>query len=128
MVFALDDVSAREHREGQFPARGRSRRTTAFRRSWLPAPGRAAYTTFRYIECRVSKLRLPHGRPAVPGGYRYALHYGYTDGRGTILRYGNENETPGRHERYTPNGVEEIDFPGMVDLRDRFLNEIEEHP
>ena len=22
-----------------------------------------------------------------PSGYRYAFHYGYTDGRGTILRY-----------------------------------------
>lgn len=60
-----------------------------------------------------------------PSGYRYAFHYGYTDGRGTILRYDNENETPGRHERHTPDDVEEIDFPGMMVLRDRFINEIE---
>jgi hypothetical protein len=60
-----------------------------------------------------------------PSGYRYALHYGYVDGRGTILRYDNENETPGRHERHTAEGVEEIDFPGMVALRDRFLEEVE---
>jgi len=25
--------------------------------------------------------------PQYPSGYRYALHYGYTDGRGTVLRY-----------------------------------------
>ena len=28
-----------------------------------------------------------------PSGFRYALHYGYTDGRGVIVRYDNENET-----------------------------------
>jgi hypothetical protein len=66
--------------------------------------------------------------PQYPSGYRYALHYGYTDGRGTILRYDNENETPGRHERHTPDQVEEIDFPGMLALRDRFLDEIETLP
>lgn len=58
-----------------------------------------------------------------PSGYRYALHYGYTDGRGTILRYDNENQTPGRHERHTAEGVEEIEFPGMMELRERFLDE-----
>ena len=63
--------------------------------------------------------------PQFPSGYRYALHYGYTDGQGTILRYDNENETPGRHERHTPDGVEEIDFPGMVALRQRFITEVE---
>jgi len=60
-----------------------------------------------------------------PSGYRYALHYGHTDGRGTILRYDNENRTPGRHERHTPDGVEEIEFPGMMALRERFLEEID---
>jgi len=34
-----------------------------------------------------------------PSGFRYTLYYGYTDGRGVIVRYDNENETPGRHER-----------------------------
>lgn len=66
--------------------------------------------------------------PQYPSSYRYALHYGYTDGRGTILRYDNENETPGRHERHTSSGVEEIEFPGMMDLRDRFLEELEKVP
>ena len=66
--------------------------------------------------------------PQYPSGYRYVLHYGYTDGRDTILRYDNENETAGRHECHTPAGVTEIEFPGMMDLRDRFLNEIEHNP
>ena len=64
--------------------------------------------------------------PQYPSGYRYALHYGYTDGEGTILRYGNENETVGRHERHTPDSVTEIEFPGMMELRDQFIETIEE--
>jgi len=61
-----------------------------------------------------------------PSGYRYALHYGYVDGRGTILRYDNENQTPGRHERHTKDSVTEIEFPGMLELRDHFLSEVED--
>jgi len=60
-----------------------------------------------------------------PSGYRYSLHYGYVDDRGTILRYDNENHTVGRHEQHTPEGVQEIDFPGMMELRDRFMNQID---
>lgn len=63
--------------------------------------------------------------PQYPSGYRYALHYGHTDGRGTILRYDNENETPDRHERHTSEGVESIEFPGIVALRDRFNQEVD---
>jgi hypothetical protein len=63
--------------------------------------------------------------PKYPSGYRYTLHYGYTDDRGTIVRYDNENETPGRHERHTQDGVETIEFPGMVTLRDRFIEEVD---
>lgn len=63
-----------------------------------------------------------------PSGYRYALHYGYTDGRGTILRYDNENETPGRHERHTTDDVTETEFPGMMELRDRFFEELDHQP
>ena len=61
-----------------------------------------------------------------PSGYRYSLHYGYTDGRGTILRYDNENQTPGRHEKHTRDDVTEIEFPGMMELREQFLEEIGE--
>jgi hypothetical protein len=60
-----------------------------------------------------------------PSGYRYALHFGYVDGRGTILRYDNENQTVGRHERHTSDGVTEIEFPGMLTLRTRFIEEVE---
>jgi hypothetical protein len=63
--------------------------------------------------------------PQYPSGYRYALHFGYTDGRSTVLRYDNENETPGRHERHTTDEVTEIEFPGMMELRDRFLEEVD---
>jgi hypothetical protein len=45
-----------------------------------------------------------------------------------ILRYDNENRTPGRHERHTPDGIDTIEFPGMMDLRDRFLTEIQDRP
>jgi hypothetical protein len=65
--------------------------------------------------------------PQYPSQYRYALHHGYTDGRGTILRYDNENESIGRHERHTSDDVTEIEFPGMMALRTRFLNEIDTH-
>ena len=63
--------------------------------------------------------------PKYPSGWRYALHYRYRDGRSVVRRYDNENETPGRHERHTPDGVTEIEFPRMLKLRDRFIDEIE---
>jgi hypothetical protein len=91
------------------------------------------HTVIEDVEDRVDN-RVIHRKiiktddPQYPSGYRYALHYGYTDGRGTILRYDNENETVGRHERHTPESITEIEFPGMMELRDRFLDEIERHP
>ena len=92
-----------------------------------------AHTVIEDVEDRIGdrvvrrKIYLTDG-PQYPSGYRYALHYGYIDGRGTILRYDNENRTTGRHERHTPVGVETIEFPGMLTLRDRFLEEIESLP
>jgi len=81
------------------------------------------------IETRVIRRKIVStDDPQYPSGYRYALHYGYTDGRGTILRYDNENETPGRHEQHTADGVTEIEFPGMMELRDRFRAEIDAQP
>ena len=82
----------------------------------------------RVDNCVIRRKIIKTDDPQYPSGYRYALHYGYTDGRGTILRYDNENETVGRHERHTPEGVTEIDFPGIVALRDRFLDEIDNYP
>jgi hypothetical protein len=91
------------------------------------------YTVIENVESRegqtVTRRKIYRtDNPQYPSGFRYALHYGYTDGRGTILRYDNENETPGRHERHTQDGVEQIEFPGMVALRDRFIDEIEDLP
>lgn len=78
------------------------------------------------IEDRVVRRKIiKTDDPQYPSGYRYSLHYGYVDGRGTILRYDNENRTVGRHERHTSDGVDKIDFPGMLELRDQFLDEIE---
>jgi hypothetical protein len=66
--------------------------------------------------------------PQYPSGDRYTLRYGYTDGRGTVLRDHNENETPGRHERHSSDDVEAIEFPGMMTLRDQFVEEIDSLP
>ena len=32
---------------------------------------------------------------------------------------------PGRHECHTEDDVNKIEFPGMLELRDRFLREID---
>jgi hypothetical protein len=56
------------------------------------------------------------------------ITHGYTDGQGTILRYGNENETVGRHECHTVDDVTKIEFPGIMPLRDRFIEEIKHQP
>lgn len=66
--------------------------------------------------------------PEYPSGDRDALHHGVLDGGGVIRRDDNENRTPGRHERHTPEGVETIEFPGMMELRDRFINEVQSRP
>ena len=85
-----------------------------------------AYEVIENVEDWVIRRKIIKTDDAqYPSGFRYALHYGYTDGRGVIVRYDNENETPGRHECHTPEGVESIDFPGMLALRDRFMTEID---
>lgn len=62
-----------------------------------------------------------------PSGWDYALHYGTVAGE-TLLRYDNAHERSKGHERHTPDGTEEIDFPGMVDLLERFQDEVEDRP
>lgn len=62
-----------------------------------------------------------------PCGYDYALHYGTIEGD-TLLRYDNAHETQKSHERHTADGVEEIEFPGMEALIERFEREIDELP
>lgn len=60
-----------------------------------------------------------------PSGWDYGLHLGEIGGD-TILRYDNAHERTKGHERHTRDGVEFIDFPGMVTLYDRFKREAEE--
>jgi hypothetical protein len=60
-----------------------------------------------------------------PCGWDYSLHLGEIGG-GTVLRYDNAHERTKGHERHTQDGVEEIEFPGMLTLYDRFKREAEE--
>ena len=60
---------------------------------------------------------------AYPDGVHYRFHFGSPTG--TIIRYDNAHE--GRHERHNPDGtVETVDFPGVVELYERFLREVGE--
>lgn len=63
---------------------------------------------------------------AYPSGYKYSLHFGTLDGE-TILRYDNSHEDSKGHERHTTDEVEQIEFPGMVELLERFEEEVTEH-
>lgn len=65
---------------------------------------------------------------AYPSGWRYSLHYGTTDGK-TIVRYDNAHEDTKGHERHAGEKTEIIDFPGMKEVYNQFLQEVEEfHP
>lgn len=59
-----------------------------------------------------------------PSGWDYGLHLGEVGGD-TILRYDNAHEGTKGHERHTGDGVETIEFPGMLTLYDRFKREVE---
>ncbi len=72
---------------------------------------------------------------AYPSGWRYAFHYGAVapdavDGPtlddGTIRRYDNAHEDTKGHELHVAPDTEpeHIDFPGIVELYDRFWKEI----
>nr|WP_229770570.1 DUF6516 family protein [Halorhabdus sp. CBA1104] len=43
-----------------------------------------------------------------------------------MLRYDNAHERTKGHERHTRDGVETIQFPGMLTLYDRFKRVVEE--
>lgn len=62
-----------------------------------------------------------------PCGWDYALHYGTLEGE-TLLRYDNAHERTKGHERHTPDGAEEIEFPGMTELYRQFLREVDNLP
>ena len=70
---------------------------------------------------------------AYPSGWAYKLHYGATVpdpprtlDDGTIRRYDNSHEDTKGHERHVaPNPEPDIiEFPGMVELWQRFWSEI----
>lgn len=60
-----------------------------------------------------------------PSGWDYSHHLGEVGGD-TILRYDNAHERTKGHERHTRDGVEAVQFPGMLTLYDRFKQEVEE--
>lgn len=69
---------------------------------------------------------------AYPSGWRYTLHYGKltadpeTLEDGTIRRYDNAHEDTKGHKRHeAPDSEPEtIEFPGMIELYERFWDEI----
>jgi hypothetical protein len=72
-------------------------------------------------------------RDAYPSGRAYKLHYGATEPDppqtledGTIRRYDNSHEGTKGHELHVAPDPEpeEIEFPGMVELWDRFWGEV----
>lgn len=60
-----------------------------------------------------------------PSGWDYSLHLGTVAGE-TLLRYDNAHERTKGHERHTEEGVEDIEFPGMLVLYDRFKRDASE--
>lgn len=62
-----------------------------------------------------------------PSGWKYSLHYGTRDGT-TLLRYDNAHEEMKGHERHTHDDVEEVEFPGMMELYRQFQTEIQDLP
>lgn len=81
-------------------------------------------TTYRDGMVRSISMR-PTDSDTYPCGWKYRLHFGDTDGN-VVLRYDNSHELEKGHERHTADGVEIIDFPGMMVLHDRFLREVDE--
>lgn len=72
-------------------------------------------------------------RDTYPSGWAYKLHYGATEPNppetladGTIRRYDNSHEDTKGHERHVaPDPEPEIlEFPGMIELWERFWSEI----
>jgi len=60
-----------------------------------------------------------------PSGWDYSLHLGVVGGD-TLLRYDNAHERTKGHERHTRDGVDTVEFPGMLALYERFKREAEQ--
>lgn len=61
-----------------------------------------------------------------PEGIKYSFQYMAADG-GTLLRFDNATYHPdvARHHRHTPDGgVEPLEYTGISDLAERFLDEV----
>jgi len=90
----------------------------------------------RYADSTFIRLMIRRTADAAyPSGWRYALHYGAVDpaaidgptlADGTIRRYDNAHEDTKGHECHVAPDPkpEPVKFPGMVELYDRFWNEI----
>ena len=76
---------------------------------------------------RINVWSVPES-DAYPGGIKYRLHYGTTDGD-TILRYDNAHPRTKDHERHTTDGVDDsYEFPGDYKaVIKRFRKEVEEY-
>jgi hypothetical protein len=81
----------------------------------------------------VRVLVMRTGRDAYQSGWAYKLHYGTMEPNppqtlddGTIRRYDNSHEDTKGHELHAAPDPEPktIEFPGMVELWDRFWSEI----
>lgn len=71
---------------------------------------------------RVRVLSVPESEK-FSGGVKYRLHYG-TDAGETVIRYDNSH---GRHERHTPDGLDEdYEFPGYDAVQRRFWKGVEQ--
>ena len=70
---------------------------------------------------RVRVLAVPESNKFADG-IKYRLHYGTEDGN-TLIRYDNSH---GRHERHTPDGLDEdYEFPGYDAVQKCFWDEVE---
>jgi len=83
--------------------------------------------TDEHADGTIERVLIRHTNDAAyPSGWRYSLHYGTKEGE-TIVRYDNAHEVTKGHERHVGEQVTIIDFPGMMELYDRFLKEIGRH-
>lgn len=71
-------------------------------------------------------VRLVPESSTYPQGVKYSMHYGTYDGE-VIVRYDNAHPETQGHERHTPDGTEEIEFPGWQALLERFKMEVKNH-
>lgn len=71
-------------------------------------------------------IRVTPSDSSHPCGWKYSLHFGAEGADEPVLRYDNAHEVEKGHERHTADSVEIIDFPGMMNLYDSFIDEVDE--